>query len=181
MVTGACSTKLSDALVAEGPVSSEPVSDRWTARLPRYARIGTAAHIHPRSRPLPNRLQFAEHRRDELGDRRMDRHRTLQHRIRRAGIHHVDDAVDRLVTASPENRGAEDLPRFGIDDDLHQALRLAFLDRAPDAAHRPLRAKQCAAAGARLAVGHADTAERRIDVQGVANNAVADLACLAVA
>src|SRR5438067_1606700 len=67
MVTGACSTKLSDALVAEGPVSSEPVSHRWTARLPRYARIGTAAHIHLRSRPLPNRLQFAERRRDELG------------------------------------------------------------------------------------------------------------------
>src|SRR5205085_7595719 len=89
-------------------------------------------------------------------------------------------AGERLVTASPEDRGAEDLPRLGIDDDLHEALCLAFLDRAPDAAHRPLRAEQGAAAGARLAVGHADTAERRIDVQGVANNAVADLARLAV-
>src|SRR5437016_3811234 len=152
----------------------QPCRSLVRLRLARRA----AAQINALGR-LPNRLQFAEHRRDELGDRRMDRHGTLQHRIRRAGIHHVDDAVDRLVTASPEDRGSEDLPRLGIDDDLHKPLRLAFLDRAPDAAHRPMRAKQRAAAGAGLSVRHADPAERRIDVKGVPNNAVADLACLA--
>ena len=38
----------------------------------------------------------------------------------------------------PEDRGAEDLAGLGIGDDLHEAVRLALLDRAADARHRPL-------------------------------------------
>ena len=68
----------------------------------------------------------------------MDRHRALQHGVGHARIHHVEDAVDRLVAAGAEDGRAEDLARLGIDDDLHEPLRLAFLDRAADAGHRTL-------------------------------------------
>src|SRR5690349_9373053 len=47
-------------------------------------------------------LQIAEDRRDQFRDGRVDRHRPLQGRVIRAGVHHVEDAVNRLVAAGPE-------------------------------------------------------------------------------
>src|SRR3546814_19110199 len=67
----------------------------------------------------------------------MDRHRALQLRGGGAHAHHVDDAVDGFVAVGSEDRGAEARIRFGIDDDLHESLRLALLPRAPDPLHRP--------------------------------------------
>src|SRR3546814_3081198 len=68
----------------------------------------------------------------------MDRHRALQLRGGGAHAHHVDDAVDGFVAVGSEDRGAEDRLRSGIDDDLHESLRLVLLHRAPDPPHRPL-------------------------------------------
>ena len=63
----------------------------------------------------------------------------LQHGVRRLRVHHVEDRSGS--TSSPldaENRRAEDLLRVRVDDDLHEAVRLALLDGAADARHRPL-------------------------------------------
>ena len=35
-----------------------------------------------------------------------------------------------LVAAGAEDRGAQDFARLGVDDDLHEALRLALFDGA---------------------------------------------------
>ena len=57
------------------------------------------------------------------------------------------------IASSPldaEDRRAEDLAGLGVGHDLDEALRLALLDGAADARHRPL-ADQDAAAGLRAA------------------------------
>ncbi len=46
----------------------------------------------------------------------MNVHRALQLRIGEAGIHHVEDAMDRLVAARAEDGGAQDALRLGVDD-----------------------------------------------------------------
>ena len=56
-------------------------------------------------------LQVAQNGRDQFRDGRVDRHRPLQDRIGRSSIHHVQNAVDRLVTAYPQNGGPKDLPK----------------------------------------------------------------------
>ena len=45
------------------------------------------------------RLEFPEHRRDELGNRGVNVNGPLNHRIRRLGIHDVEDRVNGLITA----------------------------------------------------------------------------------
>ena len=75
--------------------------------------------------------------------------------VRRAGVHHVEDAVDRFVALDAQDGGAEDLLGVRVDDDLHEAERLAFLDGAADARHRPLADEERSPEGARLALGRA--------------------------
>ena len=50
----------------------------------------------------------------------MNVHRSLQHRIRRAGSHDVEYAVDRFVALGAEQRRADNLAALGIDHDLHE-------------------------------------------------------------
>src|SRR3954451_6378144 len=107
-------------------------------------------------------------------------HCTLQLRIRLPGGGDIEDAVDRLVAAGAENGGAEDLVCLGIDGDLHKALRLALFDCAADARHRALGAEQFAASGSRLCFGHAEAAQRRINIERITERPVAAPPLLAV-
>src|SRR3546814_18889437 len=77
-------------------------------------------------------LHVEDDGRPEFGDRRMDGHGPAQGIDRGAGIHHVEDAVDRFVAARSEDGGAEALSTVGIRDALHDAARVALLDGASD-------------------------------------------------
>src|SRR5262245_53767508 len=92
--------------------------------LPIVARPPRKLRENGRYRQL-QRLQLAEHRRDQLGDRGVDVDGVGDRRVRRAGVHHVDDAMDRLVGFDAQQGGADDLLRFAVDQHFHEALRLA--------------------------------------------------------
>ncbi len=66
----------------------------------------------------------------------MDVHGSLEGGVGRAGVHDVEDAVDGFVSANSEDGGAEDFFGFGVGQDLHEALGLAFFDGAADLGHR---------------------------------------------
>ena len=98
----------------------------------------------------------------------------------RVGGHHVEHRVDDLVAFDAEQRGAEDALALGIDEHLHEALRLAALPGAADARHRHHADQRRLAARAHLGLAHADAAERRVGEERVRRDAVADLARAAV-
>jgi hypothetical protein len=54
-------------------------------------------------------LQFAEDSGNQFRHRRMNVHGLFQHRVRGTRIHHVQDAVDRLIPACTENGCSQDL------------------------------------------------------------------------
>lgn len=54
-----------------------------------------------RARRARERLEFPEHRRDEFGNGRVNVNGSLDDRIWRLGVHHVQNRVDGLVTADP--------------------------------------------------------------------------------
>src|SRR3546814_4617945 len=60
------------------------------------------------------------------------------------------------------------------------SLRLVLLHRAPDPLHRPLADQVRVPALARPGFADTDTAQRRVDVERVAADALAELAMLAV-
>ena len=103
----------------------------------------------------------------------MDGDGTLQYFVGNACVHDIQDAVDRLVTTGAEDRGAENLVCLRINHDLHKALRLILFDSAVHAAHGTPADQEWATARVRLTLRHSDAAERRIDVDGVAGDAVA--------
>jgi hypothetical protein len=73
------------------------------------------------------RLQRLEQGRDQLAHRRMDVHRALDHLVREVAGHRREQQVDDLVALDAEQRGAEDALGLGVDEHLHEALRLAAL------------------------------------------------------
>jgi hypothetical protein len=73
--------------------------------------------------------------------------------VRGFRAHHVENAMDGFVAAGSENRSAEDALGFGVDHDLHEALRFAFLDRAADAGHGALSDQCTPSALAHIAFG----------------------------
>ena len=99
---------------------------------------------------------------------------------RGAGVHQVEDGMDRLVAFDAEERRAEDLAAVGVGQHLEKALRLAALHRAADAGHRPAADQHPAAGGAGLGLGHAAAPERRVGEERVGRQAVGDLAVGAV-
>ena len=84
------------------PVNGAPCSESQVSQHPSCLRS--------RQRP-----EVTQHRRDELGDRRMNVHGPLQNGVWRLGIHDVQDAVNRLVAARTENRRAQDLLTLRVD------------------------------------------------------------------
>ena len=81
--------------------------------------------------------------------------------------------MDRLVAPGSENGGPENLMRLGVSDRHHEPLRFPLLDRPAHAGHRTATDKQRTPSGAGLRQGHADAAERRIDVERISGNAIA--------
>src|SRR3546814_7220073 len=125
-------------------------------------------------------LHVEDDGRPEFGDRRMDVNGPAQAIDRGAGIHHVENAVDRFVAARSEDGCAEDLSTVGISDDLHESARVALLDGAADTRHRALAHQDVLAGLARLCLAHADPAERRVDVERITGQARGNLAALAI-
>src|SRR5580693_7492777 len=106
----------------------------------------------------------------------MYRHGALQHVIRHSGVHYVQDAMDGLIAADTEDGGADDALRLRVHDHFHEALRFVPFDSASDAVHPATADEQFATAGAGFGLGHANAAERRIDVKGVTQDTLAHLA-----
>src|SRR5215470_4723784 len=75
------------------------------------------------------RLQLAEHGRDQFCDSRMNVHGALNHRVWRLGVHHVQEGVNYLIALDPQERRSKDLFRFGIHQNFHESVRLAFPPR----------------------------------------------------
>ena len=81
------------------------------------------------------RLETAEHRRQQLRHGRVDMDGALHHGVGSLGVHQVEDRVDDLIAADAEDGGAEELLGLGIDQHLHEALRLALLEGAAHVLH----------------------------------------------
>src|SRR5215207_2440806 len=158
---------------------------RWIHDLPPRdipCNLPLAAVLPARSYLLTHLrgLHLTQHRRNELGHSRMDRHGALERDVGYARIDHVENAVNGFIAAGSQDRGAQDLVRLGVDDDLHKPFRLALLDRAADPGHRTGADQQRLTRRARLRDGHPDAPQRRIDVERVSRDAVAYPALLAI-
>jgi len=70
---------------------------------PGYPGYGTCVQFI-----LLERLQFAENSGNQFRHRRMYVHGPLHHCVRGTRIHHVQDAVDRLIAAGAENGCSQD-------------------------------------------------------------------------
>ena len=92
----------------------------------------------------------------------MDMHGASYRRVGRAGAHHIDDTVDRLVRFDAEERCPKDFLRFPIDQDVHESLGLAALAGTADARHRAPTDKNRAPRRASLALRHSRARQRRI-------------------
>ncbi len=98
----------------------------------------------------------------------------LDHPVGCIGIHDIGKTVDDFIAADSENCCAENFLTFSVDQNLHEALRLAALPSAADARHH-LLANQCLAAGVpNLGFCHTDPAQRRVDEQPIGHDAVRD-------
>jgi hypothetical protein len=122
------------------------------------------------------RLQIAKHRRDQLGYRRMDMHRALNSGERCSCVHDVQNAVDCLVAACPQNRRAEDLLGTGVDQHLHKAFSLALFEGTRHLRHRSRADQGGLARSAHCLFRKANPAERRIHVQRIRRQPVAHAA-----
>src|SRR5260370_975059 len=94
--------------------SSAPAPVRQAGASPKRGALGR------------QRLELAQHGRDQLGHGRVDVHGSLQHGIGDLGGHHVEDAVNGFVAAGAQDGGAEDLLRIGVDQHLDEAHGLAL-------------------------------------------------------
>jgi hypothetical protein len=84
--------------------------------------------------------------------------------------------VNGLVATSSKDGSSQDLVSFSIHDDLHKTLRLALLNGTANLRHRPPANQRVAAALPDFSLRQARTAERRINVQSISGNAIADFA-----
>ena len=66
------------------------------------------------------RLKSTENGRNQFRNGRMNWYCPLKVRVGRFCIHRVEYSVDGFITASPEDRRAEDLLRAGVGNDLHE-------------------------------------------------------------
>src|ERR1051326_7710811 len=88
--------------------------------------------------------------------------------------------MDSFVATDSQDAGAQDLVRLRIDHDLHEAVGLAFLDRAAYARHWALSDEGRTAGLPHFRLSHAGSAERRVDVNRVSPVAVAHPARIVV-
>ena len=110
----------------------------------------------------------------------MNVHGALDNRVGRAGVHHINDAVNRLVASRSQNRSSENSFAFGVDEHFHEAVAIALLHSATHLGHRPGSDKSRLARFADLAFGHADASKRWVHVERVGGDAVGDAAGIVV-
>ena len=110
----------------------------------------------------------------------MNVHRALYHRVRRLGIHSIENAVDDLIAGESQEGGAEYLLTVSIHQDFHEPRGLTSLFRATDAFHRQGREQRRLAGLANLGFRHADAAQWRIGVERVGGDAVAHASLIVV-
>ncbi len=123
---------------------------------------------------LLKRLEIAEHCRDQLRHCRMNVDRPLDDRVGRVRVHDVEHGVNNFVAADAEDRCAEDLLTLSIDHDLHEPLGFTPLARPADAGHLHLAYQRPSPRFSHLAVRQSDATQRRVDVEPVGGDAVAD-------
>ena len=92
--------------------------------------------------------------------------------IGRLRIHHVKQAVDGFVTTDAEDGGAEQAFAGAVYNHFHEAKRLATLNGAPYAQHRPHADTHVVARAQSLCFGESDPRQRRINEERIAGNAV---------
>src|SRR5882672_5415610 len=161
------------AVLESGRARSTSLASRAKPRSRLFSRI--------RTRPSTgHRLQVPEQRRYQLRDRGMDVHRALHGGVGLLRVHHVQQRMHDLVAVQAEDRRAEQLLRPGVGQDLHEALRLAGFLSAADTGHRHLAGENLPSALAGLGLVHPDSAEGRVDKEGVARNAIGDPARIVV-
>src|ERR1700734_392715 len=99
--------------------------------------------------------EATKHRRDEFGDRRMNVHRTLEERGRLAGVHCSEDAVDRFIASSSQNRCTQNPLALRVDQHFDESLRLALLSGTAYPGYRPCSDECRASAQPHLTFGQA--------------------------
>jgi hypothetical protein len=104
----------------------------------------------------------------------MNMHRALNYSVRPLGVHDVQNGMDRLVAAGPEDRGTQDLPRIGIHHHLHETVRFALLYGARHSGHGTLPYQRPSSRLPHFGLRHPRAAQRQIDVQRIGLNPVAD-------
>lgn len=88
--------------------------------------------------------------------------------------------MNGFVTAHAKDRRSQDLVGVRVDDHLHEALRLTLFHCPTDPGHRPLADQQLAAGRLGLSNTHPGPPQRRIDVEGVGGDAIADPAWVVI-
>ena len=88
--------------------------------------------------------------------------------------------MDNLVASGPENGGSEDLLVLGVDQQLHEALGFALFDRPGDPRHRACADQRAFPAAAHLLLGQTGPAERRVGIERIGRDAVAEPARIVV-
>ena len=84
--------------------------------------------------------------------------------------------MDHFIALDAKKRCAEYLFGLGVDQNLHEAIGLAFFHCAPDARHRAF-ADQCFASGfPHFRLCHSGPPEGRIDIKVIRQDAVAEAA-----
>jgi hypothetical protein len=110
----------------------------------------------------------------------VDVHRALRDDVWRLGVHQVEDSMDRLVAPYAEDASAQKPAALAVDENFHEALRLALFDGAAYILHSHLRHRSRLPGFSHLCLGHSHATKRRIGAEIVSEDAVADTAWIVV-
>ena len=125
-------------------------------------------------------LQFGENGGQIFRDRRMNMHCALDDRVRRLGIHDVQQNVNHFIASDSKNRSSQNLFRFRIDADFDETLCLTFFIGPAHLTHRIFRSEGTASGFPYFGVRHAASPQRRIDIQRVGLDPVGNAAMVSV-
>jgi hypothetical protein len=97
----------------------------------------------------------------------------------RSAISALDFGISARNGGSTSTRTTS-LLRVGIDEDFHETVGLALFEGAGDILHGDLAHERTAAAPPNLGLGHAGPAERRVGIERIGGDAIADPSAFAV-
>ena len=99
----------------------------------------------------------------------MDRHGVLERGVGCARVHHIEEAVDRLVAAGPQDRGAQDCEPASATTCMNPFVSPFSIARETRVIGRS--PSRTAGRRARLRDGHPHAPKRGIDVEAIGGNA----------